>query len=142
MLDRRGDRPLYQQVADWLRIRIVAGDFPGGASLSSEAMLARQFDVSRDVIREALALLSAEGLVLTRRGRRAVVRERMVAASVALGGDAAVSARMPNADERRALALPGGVPLLVVRDNNGDRMFPADRVELQIRLSQLGCPST
>src|SRR5207247_773152 len=115
MLDRHGNRPFYEQVADWLRARILGGDVPGGASLPSEAMLARQFDVSRDVIRDALALLSAEGIVLTRRGRHAVVRERMIATLVAVDGDAAVSARMPSADERRELALPGGVPLLVVR---------------------------
>ncbi|GAB1692513.1 GntR family transcriptional regulator [Krasilnikovia sp. M28-CT-15] len=57
---RRADRA--RQVADVLRHQVLAGAFPGG-QLPREAQLSRDFDVSRNTVREALALLAGEGLV-------------------------------------------------------------------------------
>lgn len=57
---RRADRA--RQVADVLRHQVLAGSFPGG-HLPREAELCREFDVSRNTVREALALLADEGLV-------------------------------------------------------------------------------
>ncbi|GGQ76050.1 GntR family transcriptional regulator [Couchioplanes azureus] len=57
---RRADRA--RQVADVLRHQVLAGAFPGG-QLPREAQLCRDFDVSRNTVREALALLAGEGLV-------------------------------------------------------------------------------
>jgi GntR family transcriptional regulator len=57
---RRADRA--RQVADVLRHQVLAGSFPYG-QLPGEAQLGRDFDVSRNTVREALALLAAEGLV-------------------------------------------------------------------------------
>ncbi|HYN92572.1 MAG TPA: GntR family transcriptional regulator [Pilimelia sp.] len=57
---RRADRA--RQVADVLRHQVLAGAFPQG-QLPREAQLSRDFDVSRNTVREALALLAGEGLV-------------------------------------------------------------------------------
>jgi GntR family transcriptional regulator len=57
---RRADRA--RQVADVLRHQVLAGAFPKG-QLPREPLLCRDFDVSRNTVREALALLSDEGLV-------------------------------------------------------------------------------
>lgn len=57
---RRADRA--RQVADVLRHQVLAGSFPRG-QLPREAQLSRDFDVSRNTVREALALLADEGLV-------------------------------------------------------------------------------
>ncbi|MEV0382070.1 GntR family transcriptional regulator [Nonomuraea sp. NPDC050643] len=58
---RRADRA--RQVADLLRRQIIqGGGFPRG-QLPLEAALAREFDTSRNVVREALDLLREEGLV-------------------------------------------------------------------------------
>jgi GntR family transcriptional regulator len=62
-------RPRYRAVADELRQRVLAGAIPPGALLPSESALIREFGVSRGTIREAIALLRAEGLVVTEHGR-------------------------------------------------------------------------
>ncbi|GLW12851.1 putative GntR-family transcriptional regulator [Microtetraspora sp. NBRC 13810] len=57
---RRSDRA--RQVADLLRREIVRGRF-GAGHLPPEAALAREFGASRNTVRDALAVLRAEGLV-------------------------------------------------------------------------------
>ncbi|WFE54589.1 GntR family transcriptional regulator [Micromonospora sp. WMMD1155] len=73
----------YRQVADELRRRIEAGTTPPGALLPSESTLMAEFSVARGTVREALALLRSEGLVLTEVGRgtyaRPIVPVRRVA---------------------------------------------------------------
>ncbi|BAK35309.1 putative GntR family transcriptional regulator [Microlunatus phosphovorus NM-1] len=61
------------RVAAALRERIVAGTLVPGTPLR-EASLAREFDVSRNTLREALRQLATEGLVDLRRNRGAMVR--------------------------------------------------------------------
>lgn len=51
-----------QHVADDLRKRILSGEFKGATQLRQDA-LARDYDVSRIPVREALLTLEAEGLV-------------------------------------------------------------------------------
>lgn len=51
-----------QHVADDLRKRILSGEFKGATQLRQDA-LARDYDVSRIPVREALLALEAEGLV-------------------------------------------------------------------------------
>jgi DNA-binding FadR family transcriptional regulator len=58
----------YEQVADVLRRRVVAGDLEPGARLPTETMLASEFGVSRPTVREALRLLAAQNLVRTAKG--------------------------------------------------------------------------
>ena len=52
-----------QQVEDGLRRAILSGQVQSGDKLPSEAELARQFNVSRPTIREALRALESEGLI-------------------------------------------------------------------------------
>lgn len=58
----------YRQVADQIRDLITAGDLVAGQRLPSEAEMIPLFGVSRSTIREALRILSTNGLVVTRRG--------------------------------------------------------------------------
>src|ERR1700754_3621136 len=69
-----GDGPRYRIAAAELRRRIMAGAIPPGALLPSEAALTREFGLSRGVVREAMALLRAEGLVVTEMGRGTYAR--------------------------------------------------------------------
>jgi GntR family transcriptional regulator len=57
----------YRQVAEELRRRIGAGEYPSGA-LETEAQLGATFGVSRITVRKALDLLRAEGIVTSRKG--------------------------------------------------------------------------
>ena len=61
-------RVAYQEVASQLREQILAGDLSAGDRLPTEAELCGKFGVSRSTIREALRMLSSQGLVMTSRG--------------------------------------------------------------------------
>lgn len=76
MIDETSDRPAYQQVADALRQRILSDEVRPGAKLPSESELIEEFEISRSTARLAYNVLRAEGLVVTRRGHGAYVRDR------------------------------------------------------------------
>jgi GntR family transcriptional repressor for pyruvate dehydrogenase complex len=62
------DRNLYEDVIKAVKNAILSGAFPSGSPLPSETELARQFEVSRPVIREALRALQSSGFVDIKRG--------------------------------------------------------------------------
>lgn len=68
-----------------LREAIEEGKISVGTRLDSEAVLARQFGVSRSVIREALRSCNALGLTETRTGRGTFVISNTVARDLVLG---------------------------------------------------------
>jgi GntR family transcriptional regulator len=61
--------PRYVQLADLMRQRIARGVWAGGGRLPSLEELMREFDVARVTVRQAVDLLSREGLVSAQRGR-------------------------------------------------------------------------
>ncbi|MBC2771671.1 FadR family transcriptional regulator [Rhizobium sp. AQ_MP] len=63
-----GAGTLVQKLGDTLRKSIVAGQFPPGSKLPSEAQLSEAHGVSRTVVREAIASLRADRLVEARQG--------------------------------------------------------------------------
>jgi len=75
-VDLASDRPVYKQIADWLRHDIDTGAVPVGEQLPSESQLVRQFHTARTTVRKALALLAAEGRVESKRGVGVFVRDR------------------------------------------------------------------
>lgn len=68
-LDRHGYYWLYEQVADIVETAIRSGELAPGAMIPGEHSLSQQADVSRSVIRRAMGLLRARGIVITRPGR-------------------------------------------------------------------------
>lgn len=60
--------PVYLRIAKDLREAIVAGRYPVGSQLPTEARLAQTYTVSRNTVREALRKLQEERLILSRRG--------------------------------------------------------------------------
>jgi GntR family transcriptional regulator len=70
----RGERQtLYLKVAADLRQAIADGAYGSGGRLPAEGTLAERYGVSRGTVRQALAVLRADGLVTSRRGTRRVV---------------------------------------------------------------------
>lgn len=65
-------RPLHDEVADRLRELITRGELAQGERLN-ERMLTERFGISRTPLREAVKILSAEGLVTLLPNRGAVV---------------------------------------------------------------------
>jgi DNA-binding FadR family transcriptional regulator len=59
---------VYEQVAESIKAQIRAGAFRPSDRLPSERDLARRFEVGRPSVREALASLKVDGIVVTRAG--------------------------------------------------------------------------
>ncbi|MEV1001803.1 GntR family transcriptional regulator [Nonomuraea sp. NPDC050202] len=73
--DEPKDEPyLYQAIARELRGEIERGELQPGTTLPSEAQLRRQHGVSRSTVRQALAVLEQEGLIVSEHGRGRFVR--------------------------------------------------------------------
>lgn len=71
------DQPFpYARIADALRADILAGRLGPGQRLPSERELAELHQTTRPTVRKAIAVLRADGLVLTEQGRGAFVRPR------------------------------------------------------------------
>src|SRR6516162_6976093 len=64
---------LNENVAERISRYIAGGNMAPGEALPSEEELSRAFAVSKRVIREALRTLTAQGIVKTSQGKRAVV---------------------------------------------------------------------
>src|SRR2546422_7005798 len=72
-LDRVGSVPLYLQIAELLRTQVREGHYPPGVALPSERKLMDEYGVTRATVRNALAELRAEGLIVMERGAGAFV---------------------------------------------------------------------
>lgn len=65
----------YQEIADRLRDQIDGGTLQPGDRLPSEPDLVKLYDASRNTVRLAIALLTNQGLVVTRQGLGSFVNE-------------------------------------------------------------------
>ncbi|NLE39032.1 MAG: FadR family transcriptional regulator [Pirellulaceae bacterium] len=65
---------LVREVVDRLREQILAGEYPSGGTLPPEGKLGEDLGVSRTVVREAMRILGAQGLVEVSQGKRPRVR--------------------------------------------------------------------
>ena len=77
-IDRRSPVPYYHQLERILTEEIEAGEFAPGDRLPGEHDLCETFDVSRTVVRQALAGLENAGRVVRRKGRGTFVAPRKV----------------------------------------------------------------
>ncbi len=66
-LDRSSPLPLWAQIVEDLRRRLLRGEFE--AHFPTDEELTRDYEVSRQTVREAVRRLTAEGLVVRQRGR-------------------------------------------------------------------------
>ncbi|MGV9532441.1 winged helix-turn-helix domain-containing protein [Streptosporangium sandarakinum] len=122
MIDHGADRPVHRQLADLLRADIAAGRLKPGEMLPSQARLMQLHDLGPVAVRQALAILRAEGLIRTVKGEGSTVMvyDRQPY-RVAAGAD--VEIRMPSPEERKQLRdaaageteMPEGVPVAVVK---------------------------
>ncbi|WP_263147379.1 GntR family transcriptional regulator [Pseudomonas sp. RIT-PI-AD] len=61
--------PLYAQLKELLRTRILDGSYPPSSRMPSESELCRTFEVSRITVRQALGDLQKEGLIFKIHGK-------------------------------------------------------------------------
>jgi DNA-binding GntR family transcriptional regulator len=74
-VDRESPDPVYRQVAAFIVGRIQAGEWPLGARLPSEPVLAEAYQVNRDTVRRALKFLALTGRVRVVRGKGTYVTD-------------------------------------------------------------------
>ncbi|UOF90036.1 PLP-dependent aminotransferase family protein [Fodinisporobacter ferrooxydans] len=67
-IDRSSNLPLFRQVYNEIRTKILRGELYGGERLPSTRELASELQVSRNVMLEAFDLLFAEGFIESRQG--------------------------------------------------------------------------
>jgi GntR family transcriptional regulator len=128
VIDFGSDRPVHRQLADIIRAEIAAGRLKPGQALPSETALMQQYELGRVAVRQALGVLRGEGLIVTVKREGSYVRPQVPVERVIVKGPAEVSARMPSPDERKALDVPEGVPVFVLKQpHRRIRILPADR---------------
>ena len=74
----RNGQHLHQAVAEDIGTRILRGEFAPGSLLPNEARWCRSYKISRTAVREAIKMLAAKGLIVSRTkiGSRVQPRER------------------------------------------------------------------
>ena len=75
-IDHGGAEFPYRQLAAYLRERIVSGEYPAGRKLPSIIGLQAESGLSAKTVQRALAVLAAEGLVVTIPNRGTFVTNR------------------------------------------------------------------
>jgi Transcriptional regulators len=98
---------LVKHVIDALRNEIASGRFEVGDKLPSQSELTDRFEVSRTVVREAIASLQADGLVEAHQGAGVFVRARSSAAPFAFQAidQARISSMLETLELRSAVEI-------------------------------------
>jgi GntR family transcriptional regulator len=81
-LDRDSHVPYFAQVIDNIRERVADGTWPPGTQIPGEPELCKLFAVSRTVIRQALAELDHDGLVVRKKGKGTFIAEPKISESL------------------------------------------------------------
>jgi len=136
-LETEADTPLYGQMYNVLRERIMTGRFSPGSLLPGEQELSRLFRVSRITVKRALNELAASGYVARRRGRGTLVTFNP-AAPVVMGSFENLFQSL------KEMGLGTQVDLLEVRETAADqdvarllRLELGARVQRAVRLRKI-----
>lgn len=131
-VETRGDR-LYAAIFE----RIVAGEFQPGERLPSETTLAREFGVSRPLVREALARLRDHGVVQSRRGSGSFVRHRPHRAVLAFAPIGSI-ADLQRCSEFRA-AIEGRAAALAAERHDAKSLARIDAAVAELERVTIAC---
>ncbi|MGI5292919.1 GntR family transcriptional regulator [Nonomuraea polychroma] len=133
-IDFHGDRALFKQLADILRAEIARGRWRPGDRLPSETALMQEYEVGRNTVRSAIAVLKSEGLVMSQPREGTIVAGGDPVDRVQVPPGAVVRTRMPTPDEARKLGIPNGVsvPVFVIKPGarKHTQVLRGDRTEL------------
>ena len=75
MLNRQSPLPIYYQLKEFLRGKIVAGEWDPGTMIPSERELSERYEISRMTARQALVELAREGVLYREQGKGTFVSE-------------------------------------------------------------------
>ncbi|MDR0880443.1 MAG: GntR family transcriptional regulator [Clostridioides sp.] len=74
-LEFDNNRPIYIQLVEYIKIKIISGDIEPGSRLDSVRNMAEEVEVNPNTMQRALAELEREGLVFSQRTRGRFVTE-------------------------------------------------------------------
>ena len=132
---------LSERIANSLRQDFLSGQISVGQKLPTEAQLAESFDVSRTVIREAIAALSADGLLETRQGAGIfVIGHQSSAPIIRQDRSSNISHALNVLEVRIALEAEGAALAATRRNASQEAQIQESFFEFD-RLLQLGKPT-
>lgn len=129
--------PLYFRIQEMLRAQIASGRLAEGGRLPSESELAESFETTRGTVRQALAQLAFEGLIVRRMGLGTFVAERPVESRIEAHRPPSFEEQMEELGARvgfRVLAFQAEPPSAAVAATLG---LPADRTVYRLRRLRL-----
>ncbi len=77
LIDRHSPIPLYEQVKQVIRERILNGDYAPGTVIPTEKEMCDEFNVSRITIKQAMNELARGGLIQRIQGKGSIVRDKI-----------------------------------------------------------------
>jgi GntR family transcriptional regulator/MocR family aminotransferase len=147
-LDRTREKPLYQQIQEFLRNEIITGALPEGTQLPSSRKLAHDLGVNRITVNNAYAELEAEGLVYSRLGSGTYVAATPVNRTKLRGMTGpsgnwpvwqqalARSSRLPTSQESERIGIEHDLPDEVIAFSRGigaKELYPVDEFRKTIQ---------
>ena len=133
-VDRTSRTPLHVQLADQLEQAIQGGELPVGSRLSNELDLAATYGLSRPTVRQAIARLVDQGLLVRKRGvgTQVVGRADQVRRSLALTSlydDLAKHGRRPQTEVLRLGSMGATTEVAgALHCQRGDRVLRIERL--------------
>lgn len=132
MFEPLGYAPAYLRVTEAIRERILRRELKEGQALPTEAELARQFEVNRSTVREALRKLESSGLLGRQGGGKRLYVTRPTRDSVAGGLSQALAlheARVVDVWEALQAVQPGIAAAAALRRSDAalDRLLAASQ---------------
>jgi DNA-binding GntR family transcriptional regulator len=133
-VDRTSRVPLHVQLADQLEQAIQGGELPVGSRLSNEIDLAASYGLSRPTVRQAIARLVDQGLLVRKRGvgTQVVGRADQVRRSLELTSlydDLAKHGRRPQTDVLRLGTIGATAEVAAaLHCQRGDRVLRIERL--------------
>jgi GntR family transcriptional regulator len=131
LVDTPSFQPLYQQIKNLLTRQLESGEWRPGESIPSEIDLAARFSVSQGTVRKAIDELAGENILIRRQGKGTFVATHTETQSSMFrflrvrrndGQDEYPASELlevkrvrATADVARALEVPTGEPVLVLR---------------------------
>jgi DNA-binding FadR family transcriptional regulator len=134
---RRPGRGLHGQAVEVIGERIVRGQYPPGSSLHPD-LIERELGVSKTVVREALRVLAAKGLIDSRQKRGTFVRPRtewnLLDSALLRWQGLGTPERtfLDNLAEVRGIVEPAGARLAALRRDDADLAALTDALQRMI----------
>lgn len=131
--------PLYLQVSEILRQRIIDAKWPVGQPIPNEDDLAREVGVSKGTLRKALELLEDDHLIVRRQGRGTFVAQTSIDAELDRFSNLLCGDRKLRDHATTVTARPGP---LTTEEAQALRLSPGEPVHRYFRLFRIARKAT